>query len=53
MEHQKMVQERSKGKVSLDKGFGIEEDSKRAVDVPYLIDTNKRKKLGQEPKMTE
>ena len=36
------------------KGFGVKKDDlKRAVDCPYLIDTNKRKGINDRPKLTE
>jgi hypothetical protein len=50
---QEKVQDKKKGKIDLKKGFDIVEGTKRAVAVPYIIDTNKRKKFGDEPKMTE
>lgn len=38
----------------LQRDFGVtDEEKKRAVATDYVIDTNKRGKLGDEPKMTD
>jgi len=48
------VQDRSKGKIDLDKGLGINNDEiNRACAGDKIIDTDKRKYPGHEPKFVD
>jgi len=47
------VQDRKKGKIDLNKGLGINKDEvSRACAGDKVIDTDKRKHFGDEPKFT-